>query len=199
LELTEPLLPLWLKLAYSLFVAITLPIYWLKYGPRNFLWFSDIALFATAAALWLENALLASMMALAILIPEVVWNLSFFGALLLGRPVAGLADYMFDRNKPRYLRALSLFHVFLPLLLLWLVWRLGYDPDALMAQTVLSCLLLPLTYRLTDPETNINWVYGPFGRPQRRLPPGVYLVLVMLFFPLMIYLPTHLFLNWLMG
>src|SRR2546423_14580012 len=34
------------------------PVYVRQYGWRNFLWFSDVALFVTIAALWLENALL---------------------------------------------------------------------------------------------------------------------------------------------
>jgi len=57
-------IPLWLKIAYTLFVCLIVPIYWRRYGPANFLWFSNIALLATVPALWLESALLASMMAL---------------------------------------------------------------------------------------------------------------------------------------
>jgi hypothetical protein len=55
-----------LKIVYTLFVCALVPIYWRQYGPANFLWFSDIALLALVPALWFENALLASMMALAV-------------------------------------------------------------------------------------------------------------------------------------
>ena len=48
---------------------------------------------------------------------------------------------MFDPDKPRYLRALSLFHIVLPLTLLWLVARLGYDARALVAQTMLAWIV----------------------------------------------------------
>lgn len=71
----EPMLiPLWLKIAYTAYVAVTLPVYYLRYGPGNFLWFSDVALIVTLPALWFESSLLASMMAIAILLPELVWG-----------------------------------------------------------------------------------------------------------------------------
>jgi len=43
--------PLWLKIAYPLFVCVVVAVYWLKYGAGNFLWFSDIALFPIVMAL----------------------------------------------------------------------------------------------------------------------------------------------------
>lgn len=189
------MIPLWLKVIYTVFVVITILVYLKKYGPGNFLWFSDIALIVTVAALWLENQLLASMMAVGILLPEAVWNVSFFGRLLTGKQLTGLAGYMFDPDKPLYLRAISLFHVFLPVLLVWLVSKLGYASNAWIFQTMLAWVVLPLTYWVTKPEDNINWVYGPKGKPQKRMPPLLYLILVMLAFPILVYLPTHLILN----
>src|SRR5262249_40872039 len=50
----------------------------------NFLWFSDIALLVTMPALWLESPLLASMMAVAVTLPELAWNLDFFVRLTTG-------------------------------------------------------------------------------------------------------------------
>src|SRR5512145_276309 len=119
-DLEEHLIPLWGKLVYTLFLCVLVPAYWIHWGPRNFLWFSDIALLTTAVALWLESALLASMMTLAIALPELAWNVDFFGRLITGRHVFGLSGYMFDRGKPLGLRALSLFHIGLPVVLLWL-------------------------------------------------------------------------------
>lgn len=191
MEAAVTLIPLWLKITYTVFVAVTLVVYARWWGAGNFLWFSDIALILTAPALWLENALLASMMALATLLPDVVWILGFLAGLLTGKPLWGLADYMFSDAKPRSVRALSLFHLFLPVLLVWTVWRLGYDADALPAQTALAWVVLPLSYKLTDATQNVNWVHGLFGMPQRRIHPLAYLGLIMLGFPLLIYLPTH--------
>jgi len=191
--------PLWGKVLYTLFLCVLVPVYWIHWGPKNFLWFSDIALLVTGAALWLENPMLASMMALAIALPELAWNADFFGRLLTGRQIFGLSGYMFDSRKPLYLRALSLFHVLLPVILVWMVSRLGYDRRAWALQTVVALIVLSVTYWLTDPPENINWVYGPGSKPQTWMPPLAYLALVMVFFPLVIYLPTHLLLRQLIG
>jgi hypothetical protein len=193
------LVPLWAKILYTLFLCVLVPVYWVHWGPRNFLWFSDIALLTTAVALWLESSLLASMTTLAIALPELAWNADFFGRLASGRHVLGLSGYMFDGRKPIFLRALSLFHVALPVLLVWTVHRLGYDRRAWAFQTVVALVVLPVTYALTEPADNVNWVYGPGSKPQTRISPRAYLVLVMLFFPIVIYLPTHLLLRALFG
>ena len=188
-------LPLGVKIAYTAVVAVILPVYARTWGWRNFLWFSDIALVATGIALWLESALIASMMALAVLVPELLWNAGYFARLLFGLRITSLAGYMFDPAKPRYLRALSLFHVVLPIVLLWLLYRLGYDDRALVAQTLLAFIVLPVTYSVVRPgDENINWVRGLSER-QKRLPPLVYLALLMIGFPLCLYLPTHFMLK----
>jgi len=192
---TAELIPLWIKLAYTAIVLVTVAVYSVKYPPGNLLWFSDIALLITTAALWLESPLLASMVAVGTLLPEILWNASFFGQLVSGRRVSGLTDYMFDESLPRYLRALSLFHVVLPVLLLWLIARLGYDARALAAQTALAWVVLPLSYWLTDPKLNVNWVYGWGAKPQQRIPRLLYLALLMAGFAALIHYPTHLVLQ----
>jgi hypothetical protein len=183
-----------IKAAYTLFLAVLVPVYWAHYGPRNFLWFSDIALLGSGAALWLESPLLASMMTLAVLLPELAWNVDFFGRLLTGRSLLGMSAYMFDPALPRSLRALSLFHVWLPAWLLWLVARLGYDRRAWAWQSVLAALVLPLTYRFTEPHENVNWVHG-LGAARPRAHPWLYLALLIVSFSLVLYLPPHLLLH----
>jgi hypothetical protein len=189
------MIPLWIKIAHTAFVVVLVPPYLRHYGAANFLWFSDIALFAMAPGLWLESPLIASMMAVGVLLLELTWNVDSFGRLMSGRSLIGLADYMFDARLPRWLRALSLFHVALPVLLLWTIGRLGYDPRALPAQTALAELVLVVTYVVTDPSKNVNWVFGPRSKPQRRIPPLAYLALYMLLLPVVVYWPTHLLLR----
>ena len=188
-------MPEWLKIAYTLFICVLVPVYWVRYGPGNFLWFSDIALFATAAALWLENSLIASMMALSVLVLESVWIVDFIIGLVAGSSVIGLSAYMFDSKISLPIRALSLFHIVLPLLLVWLLYRFRYDTRALVAQTLLAWVVLPASYFLTKPSENVNWVYGPSSGPQKWMPASLYLVLLMLAFPIILYLPTHFLLK----
>ncbi len=42
-----------------------------------------------------------------------------------------MTDYMFKHENSLFLRGLSLFHGWLPFLLVYLVWKLGYDRRAL--------------------------------------------------------------------
>ncbi len=187
----DPLVPLWLKLAYTVMVVVVIVVYALRYPLSNFLWFSDIALIVLVPALWFESSILASMMALAVLVPECFWTLSFLCQWLTGRRISGLTDYMFDATRPRNLRALSLFHLVLPPLLIWLVATLGYDPLALPAMIVLAGVVLLASYLLSTPAQNVNWVYGPGDRTDHGLPQGIYLVMLMAAFIVFVYLPTH--------
>jgi hypothetical protein len=188
-------IPLWVKLAYTAWTAVWAAVYWSQNGWDNFLWLCDVANFLLLVAIWRESALLASAQAAGVLLVQIVWAVDFFGGLLFGVHPVGGTEYMFDPAKPLWLRLFSLFHLFVPPLLLWLVWRLGYDRRGWLLQTAITCLLLPATYLLVAPETNINWVWKPFGREQTLLPEWGYLAALMLLYPLVLYLPTHLVLR----
>jgi hypothetical protein len=185
-------IPLGLKITYTLFVCALVPIYWRQYGPANFLWFSDIALLALVPALWLENALLVSMLAISVVFFEALWNVDFFFRVATGKSLIGLSVYMFDPKIPLFIRGLSSFHIVLPLLLLWMLYRVGYDQRAFLWQTVVSLVVLPLSYLVSNARENVNWVYGFGENPQRILPAPAFVILLMLLFPLAVYLPTHL-------
>jgi hypothetical protein len=188
-------IPGWIKVPYTLFVLFLVPVYWGWYGPVNFLWFSNIALLTMTVALWWESRLLTSMMAVAVFILELGWNIAFFGTLLTGHEMLGLTGYMFDEAVPRLVRGLSLYHVVLPWLLVWVVCRLGYDQRALRWQTLVAWVVLPVTYVFASPTRNINWVYGWQESPFGWFSPPVQLVLLMVLIPAAIYYPTHLLLS----
>ena len=65
--------PLPVKLLYSTFVALVVPLYWVTYSPWNFLYLCDVALLVTVVAVWLESPLLVSTQALAILLMQTLW------------------------------------------------------------------------------------------------------------------------------
>jgi hypothetical protein len=101
---------------------------------------------------------------------------------------------MFKSDKPLFVRGLSLFHLVLPLFLVWLVYVLGYDSRAWILQTFLFWTVVLVCYLFTKPSDNINWVFGIGSQPQHKISPRLYLVLLMLTVPIGIYLPTHFFL-----
>ena len=183
-------IPDWFKVVYTMLVAAFIVVYWPRHGPRNFLWFSDIAFIGAVPAMWLESALLSGVLACIALLPEILWNVDYGLRLLLRRRITGLTEYMFDPGIPRWLRAVSLFHVPLPLVLVWLVAAYGYPEASLAAGAGTGAVVLALSWWFSSPEKNINWVYGP-ARVQRLLPQPVYLALLYLAFVLLVFLPTH--------
>jgi len=183
-------IPLWFKLAYTVFVLYVMTVWWRNYGWKNFLWFSDIAFIGAVPAMWLEDAALASILAVAVLVPELLWNVDYAGRLLLRRRVTGLTDYMFERERPLILRALSLFHVPLPLVLLWLLAAYGYAASvALPGAIVLAAVVLPWSRWVSDAEKNINWTYG-LGARGTRMPGAAYVALLFAGFVFLVFVPT---------
>jgi len=195
-------IPLAAKVAATAFLAVLVPVYLRTYGPTNFLWFCDAALILTVAGMWLESSLLVSMCAVGILLPQCLW-LADFGVNLLGFHFLNLTSYMFDPHLPLFTRGLSLFHGWLPLLLVWLLFRLGYDKRALLAWTILAAALGCVCYFFTPPAgahvanadvpININYLYG-FNdqQPQQWVNQSLYVILWLGVLWLVAFLPTHL-------
>jgi len=199
---------LWLKLPYTLFLAVLVPIYLRDYGPTNFLYFCDVALFLALASLWTGNMLWASAAAVGILLPQAIWIVDFLGGAI-GLPLTGMTAYMFNDELSLFTRFLSFFHFWLPLLLLYLVWRHGYDRRAIWLWWPLATALLIICYAISplppapsdNPglPVNINYVYGlGDAAPQDWLPPGLYFVALLVAMPLAIFWPTHWLLRRLM-
>lgn len=196
---SRPRLPLGLKLAFTGFMAVLIPVYWRSYGPTNFLYFCDMALILTLIGVWLESPLLVSMPTVGILAPQILW-VADFGLNLAGLRLTGMTDYMFDAGAPPLLRGLSLFHGWLPFLLVYLVGRLGYDRRALFAWTGLAWTLMLISYFFLPGPTpdpgltpvNVDYVFGPSDRtPQTWMPEWAWLATLMTALPLAMFAPVH--------
>jgi hypothetical protein len=177
------------------------PFYWRTYGPTNFLYFCDVALFMALGAVWLERALWASLPAVGILVPQTIWIVDFLAGLA-GWNLTGMTQYMFDPQIPLFARGLSFFHFWLPLFLLWLLWRLGYDRRAGWGWTIVAWGLMAIAYfllpappaPLNDPNlpVNVNYVFGPSSEQvQTWMAPHWYFLLMLTLLPLLVYWPTH--------
>jgi hypothetical protein len=199
-------IPIAIKLAFTAFMAVLVPVYWAKYGPTNFLYFCDLALFLTFAAVWLENRLLASMAAVGIMLPQLVLWCGDFAAHLVGLKFIGMTDYMFDANRSLFLRGLSFFHGWLPFLLWFMVARLGYDRRAWWAWTGVAWMAMLTSYcflpapgaKLANPlaPVNIDYVYGfSDTAAQTWMPSWAWLGFLLVALPVVIYFPTHCWLK----
>lgn len=181
-----------LKLLLTLWILVLVPVYWVNYGPQNFLWFSDIGLFGTAFALWLESPLLMSIMALITLPVELAWNVDFFVRIFANYSAIGIAQYMFESRYSLFLRSLSLFHIVTPVVWIWYILQWGYDPRALPYAIFVCWVTLLLTYIFTTPEENINWVFNPAIHNWQWISSQAWLLLLMSIFPILYWL-FHMF------
>ncbi len=196
--LVSTLVPLWLKIAWTVMVLAIVVIYWRHRGPANFLWLSDVAFLGLVPGLWLESSFIVSLMACMVLVAEALWSESFFSRLLHLPRLTGIADYMFDEKTPLWLRAVSLFHVPLLAVIVWGPWRLGYDPGIYPWAVLLTWLVLLLTRGLTGPERNVNHVYRLPIAAGANLTPVQHMLVLMTLVPLL-QLPGHLLLWLLFG
>lgn len=193
-------LPPWLKIGWTLWLILWAPLYWRQYGPQNFLYFCDIANVLIGIGLWLESPLIFSWAACGVLLFQTLYTVDLAGALLTGHHLIGGTEYMFDPHLSLTIRLLSLFHVVTPPLLLWAIWRLGYDGHGWKVQALMTWIVVPINY-FWRREQDVNWARGPFFREQHLIPGTVYLIGYLIVISIFVYFPTHLFLahltrNW---
>jgi hypothetical protein len=76
------------------------------------------------------------MCAVGILAPQAFLVADFLSTLG-GLSLIGITDYMFNNENSLLLRGLSLYHGWVPFLLVYLVWTFGFDQRALPAWAIL--------------------------------------------------------------
>ena len=188
-------LPHWLKLGWTVWVILWVPFYWHQYGPQNFLYFCDLGNLLICLGLWFESPLIFSWQATGLLLFQTLYVIDLAGALLTGVHVIGGTEYMFDPHVPLFIRLLSLFHVVAPPLLLWAIWKLGYDERGWQLQTLMTWVVVPINY-FWRPQADVNWARGLFYREQHVVPGWIYLLGYLIVVPLVVYWPTHQVLRW---
>ena len=189
-------IPLWVKLLWTAWVMAWAPVYWRQYGAQNFLFFCDLGNFFIALGLWLESPLIFSWQACGLLLFQTLFDLDLAGALLTGRHMIGGTEYVFDSQIPLWIRLFALFHVLTPPLLLWAIWRLGYDRRGWKYQTLTTWIVVPVNY-FWRPQFDVNWARGPSFHEQHLIPGWLYLLIYLIVVPAAVYYPTHRFLMWL--
>jgi hypothetical protein len=192
---TNVRIPFWVKIAWSVWVAVWIPAYWKQYGAQNFLYFCDLGNVLILVGLWLESRLIFSWQACGLLLFQMLYTVDLAGAVLSGRHWIGGTEYMFDPGIPLFVRLLGLFHVVMLPLLLWAIWRLGYDPAGWKYAALETWIVVPINY-FWRPQYDVNWARGWFLREQHAVPGLLYLAGYLVVVPLLVYWPTHLALQW---
>jgi hypothetical protein len=171
------------------------PAYAVTWGWTNFLALCDVAATLTCLGLLTRNRLLISSQILPALMVGALWTIDVGARLVLGRHVFGGTEYMWLPTAPLAVRLLSLFHLALPVVLLLLLRRLGYDRRALALQTALTAVLLVLGRFLAPAAKNLNYAFRDPLFKQVFGPWPLHLAGVLLGIVVLVYLPTHLLLR----
>jgi hypothetical protein len=182
-------IPLWLKIGWTAWVLVWAPLYWKHYGAQNFLYFCDLGNLLITLGLWMESRLILSWQAVGLLVFQTLYALDLIAAFLFQKHLTGGTEYMFDPSIPLPIRLLGLYHLVVPVLLLWAVRRLGYDRNALKYQILTTCIVVPINY-FWRPEYNVNFARG-IGHEQHLMPGWLYLLGYLLVASLLVYWPTH--------
>lgn len=175
-------------------MAIWLPAYFRVWGWANLLHLCDVAVILSFVGIWFANSMLLSSQAVASLAPGLLWILDVVWRLVSGHFLIGGTDYMWDSQYPLWVRLLSMFHIALPLVLLWTLRRVGYDRRGFGLQTAIAAILL-IGSRFLAADLNMNYAFrDPVFHRVWGLAP---LHLAVTFIPLvgLIYWPTHLLLR----
>ena len=191
-------IPQLLRWGALVWLAVWFPAYWHAWGLANFLHLCDLAVFLTCIGLWSSNRLLISSQAVSSILVDLAWAADAAWKVVARHHLIGGTEYLFDARIALWVRLLSLFHVVLPPLLLWVLWRTGYDRKAWGLQSAIA-LVAFVACRFTNPATNINFVFrDPFWH--RAWGPGpVHVGASFLFMVIVVYWPTHVLLSRLYG
>jgi hypothetical protein len=180
----------WLAL---LWLAVYLPAYTLAYGLANFLFLCNLSVLLSAVGLWLASPLLLSSQAVGGLLVSTAWTLDLASRLLTGRHWIGGTEYMWDAQWPLFTRLLSLYHVALPVILLWALRRVGYDRRGLALQSAIAVAGV-VAGRFLGPLANVNHAFVDPICKRSWGPAPVHVAVVSGFLVVLVYPLTHLLL-----
>ena len=175
--------------------AVWIPSYWRTWGAVNFLHFCDIAVLLTCVGFFFNSRLLVSSQAVAAILVDATWIADVSCKIFFGHYLLGGTEYMFDPKYALWVRLLSLFHIAMPILLLWAVRRYGYDRRGWILQTGIA-LIAFIDSRFTDRALNMNYAFAdPFFHRQWG-PAPTHILVILAFMIFVVYLPTHFALRW---
>ena len=189
--------PLPARLFFTAWMAFWMPVILVTSGAQNFWWLCNLAQFLLLIAVWIDGRLLISSQAGTVLVVGLVWTMDLMGALVLGSSPFGITSYMFNEELALIQRATSTYHVWLPVFVVWLVLRMGYDRRGFWLQCGIGTLAVVGSAIFGESGRNLNYTEAPFGIEQTWLPDWQFIPLLCIATALLVYLPGHLIVRWL--
>ncbi len=187
-------LPLWIRWAAALWLVFWFTVYRRSWGPLNFLHLCDISEILACIGFAADSALLISSQAVASLLVDAAWALDAGWTVVFGHHLIGGTEYLFDPSHALWVRLLSLFHLILPVLLLWAVHRQGYDRRGFPLQLAIAFPAF-IASRFAPAAQNINYAFTDPFLHRSWGPAPVHILAAFLFMLVVVYLPTHLVLK----
>jgi len=182
--------PNWMRWISLAWFAVWFPSYWRTWGAANFAHLCDVAVILTCIGMWTNSAILISSQAVGAVLVDLAWALDAAWMVFLRRPLFGGDAYLLDPHYPLWARLLTLFHLIMPGLILWGVYRMGYDRRGWALQCAIA-LPVFIAARFTAPAQNIDFAFtDPFIHRQWG-PAPVHVFVSWLFMVVVVYWPTH--------
>lgn len=151
-------IPNWARCLAVVWLAIWIPCYWTFWGFTNFIHLCDLAILLSCIGLWTSSGLLLSSQAASSLLIDSVWTADALWRAFTRHHLIGGTEYLFDAKYPVWIRAFSLFHLLLPLVLLLALRRTGYHRRGWLLQCGIAAVAVPLS-RLAGPVNNYNFAF----------------------------------------
>ena len=176
--------------AVLLWLFVWLPVNLQAWGWQNMMHFCDVGAVIACLGIFMQLPLLFSSQAVGSLFVGLLWSLDIVWRLFIGHHLVGGTEYMWDERYALWIRLLSTFHIGLPLVLLWAMRKMGYDPRALALQSTIAAVLLIFS-RFLSPALNMNYAFQDPLFHRAWGPAPVHLAIIFAGTVVLLYWPAH--------
>lgn len=181
-----------IKLKVILWAIILFLYSTINYGLVTNLWLCQFSLIITAVGLILNNPLLISISTISIFGIHLIWILDFL-TVIFNLPGIKVTSFIFDSSTSTSNRILQMYHIWHPIILLFLTLKYGYDKRAFKYWGILCVTILFISFFIfNDRNLNVNFAYGFYNYNDRNLYSFVIYCIILLVF---LSYPTHCYLS----
>jgi hypothetical protein len=182
---------MWINIFLIFFLATQIIVY-SSYSIESYLWLCKINLFLTIFGILFKNKLLISMAFVGGLARFSIWNLSFIINLFTNYNLFNVTAYIFSLGTSLTIKIISLYHIFLPIILIFFLKKIGYDSRAFIFSTILYWFVIIITYFFTIKSNNINFVFCA-STYNWSISDQQWVIFLLIFEPILFILPVHFF------
>lgn len=174
-----------------LWLIVWVPAYWRAWGFSNFAHFCDLGVLLICAGLWLRSSLLLSSQVVGMLIGCAAWCFEVGWQFFAKKGLFGGTEFLLDSHVALWVRFLSFYHVFAPIVAIYAVQKLGYDRRGFRLQIAIAVVALVIG-RLCGPAQNLNFAFVDPVFHRSFGPAPLHLLVMLAGITVLVYAPAHL-------